>query len=180
MDEKYSFVYDPQKSAFDTGIWKELTAAVTSGATGLVFNNAEAVFIKDMVGGEYTFKVTIPAVPTAADERIFGVFSPAMEKGIYFEVDDNVFKAVAKDGSESEEQVIAFTASWATASVTFNIKWDSGTAVFSINGTKVATLSFIDSELDLATTPLSPYVLNTNADNLLVKYLMVRGVRNLS
>lgn len=62
----FNFNYDPQRQAYDTGLWKTLTGTPAISGTKLRFSSAKAIQYGDCLRGDYKFNVTIPAAPTAA------------------------------------------------------------------------------------------------------------------
>lgn len=62
----FNFNYDPQRQGYDTGLWKTITGTPAMSGTKLRFTSAKAVQYADCLRGDYKFKVTIPAAPTAS------------------------------------------------------------------------------------------------------------------
>lgn len=62
----FNFNYDPQRQSYDTGLWKTITGTPAMSGTKLRFTSAKAVQYADCLRGDYKFRVTIPAAPTAA------------------------------------------------------------------------------------------------------------------
>lgn len=62
----FNFNYDPQRQGYDTGLWKTITGTPAISGTKLRFTSAKAVQYADCLRGDYKFKVTVPAAPTAA------------------------------------------------------------------------------------------------------------------
>jgi hypothetical protein len=62
----FNFNYDPQRQAYDTGLWKSLVSAPTISGTKMRVTSAKAIQYGDCLRGDYKFRVTIPAAPTAA------------------------------------------------------------------------------------------------------------------
>ena len=62
----FNFNYDPQRQAYDTGLWKTLTGTPAMSGAKLRFTSAKAIQYGDCLRGDYKFRVTIPAAPTAA------------------------------------------------------------------------------------------------------------------
>jgi len=172
MDNRTSFLYDPIVQGYTSGtLWKDLTGTVTVSSNELLFNADEAIMLVDVVRGSYFLKVTLPVGPTAGDDRQFGLLSSATGRGIYFDMTDDVFSAVATDGTETVTEVITYDTNWTAASILFNVVWEAGSAKFYADGVKVAETSFIDGPVILGSHPLSVYANNANADAMTIAYV---------
>lgn len=62
----FNFNYDPQRQAYDTGLWKTLTGTPAISGTKLRFTSAKAIQYGDCLRGNYKFLVNVPATPAAA------------------------------------------------------------------------------------------------------------------
>lgn len=62
----FNFNYDPQRQGYDLGLWKTLTGTPTISGTKLKFTSAKAIQYADCLRGDFKFRATIPATPTAA------------------------------------------------------------------------------------------------------------------
>lgn len=146
----------------------------------LVFNQAEAIQYADVVQGNFLFTAVIPSVPTDGDLRKFGLYSANQQVGIYFQVEDETFRAVVWDESigEGDYKDITFNTSWAGAPVDYQIIWEAGIAKFLIDGVTVAQIAFDDGGMSFATQPLSLYVRNDNADDLFIGVIEAKNVIN--
>jgi hypothetical protein len=148
-------------------------------STVLNFNSAEAIQYADLVKGDIRFKILIPTAPKAGDSRKFGFYNVNKDSGIYFEVTGVTFRAVIRDGEKEESTVSAVTFSddWAGRLIVYRIVWGAGMADFYVEDVKVATLPFVD--YDLTTTPLSLYINNGEADDMLLSYVECRDIQLL-
>lgn len=181
-----NFVYNPTVSGFDTDIWDALTGTPTESAGVLTFNAAEAITIANFNKGEFTFMASVPTVPTAADERAFGLYNVSLDAGAYFAVEDDVFMAVVKKGDIEIEEELYFDPAWASAEQKFAIRWESGLVRFFINETCVSTIStvhFDETELltvDISGEMLGVYVRNENSDDLSFTFFGGKGIQSIA
>lgn len=148
--------------------------------TFLIFNAAEAVQYADIGKGDLRMDVVIPTAPTANDNRKWGFFAPSKGSGLYFQITGTTFQAVAIDGPTGADTTVSITfeTEWVGTEQVYRIVWEAGLAHFYVAGTKKATIAFEDDNLDLASIPLSVYVYNANADNMLVGYVEALGVQS--
>lgn len=147
-------------------------------ATYLNFNSAEGIQDSSIVKGDLRMNLLVPTAPKAGDSRKFGFYSASKASGIYFEVSGTTFRAVARDGEkeESSTETITFSTDWVGQFTVYRIVWGAGMAHFYVGETKMATVSFVD--LDLTSVPLSIYINNGEADDLLVSYIECRDIQN--
>jgi hypothetical protein len=150
--------------------------------TYLTFNTATAIQYADFTTGTINMNVVVPVNPVAGQDKKWGVYSHAKQAGLYFEITGTTLRAVAtatEDGQTtvSDTETITWNTDWEGVEVLFKIKWEAGMAKFFINKTKVATIAFSDTDgLVLANTPMSLYIHNGNADDLLIGYIEATGV----
>lgn len=147
-------------------------------ATYLIFNAASAIQYGDVLKGDFRIKAVIPTIPAAGHARKFGLFSAHSGSGLYFEVTGTTFQAVIKDGNANQTATapITFETVWAGEPLEFKIRWEANLVHFYIDGTRKATLS-MTSAIDLASTPLSIYISNSNADVMLVGNIEAQGLQ---
>lgn len=150
--------------------------------TFIAFNAASAVQYADVIKGDFRMQVAVPTLPTATQARKFGLFAVDRDSGLYFEVTGTTFRAVARDATSvdgSTTSTITFEPSWAGTPIEYRILWEAGLAHFYVDGTRKATIAFPASNI-LTSIPLSLYVSNSVADNLLVGYIDSLGVQSFT
>lgn len=148
-------------------------------ATYLVFNNAEAIQYADLLKGDLRMNVVIPNSPSTSDVRRWGFYSLSKQSGAYFEITGTMFQAKVYDGANGTSNTVAITwdADWEGEDIIYRIKWSAGRAVFYMDGVQKADIALEDEGVVLANSPLSVYVQNATADNMLVGNIDVVNVQ---
>ena len=182
-EDYYRFVYDPTLYGFNTAYWRGLNGAVSVDASHRLSLNAVTIVSKHQYfRGNFVMNLTIPAVPTAGDERIFGLALPAMstKNAAYFEITGTTFQAVVKDsfnGTVTTSDAITWQAAWTNTAIEYRILWVGNKVTFYVNGIRVYELADRNLVPQLTTIPV--YIANNNADAMLLKYLAISDVHKV-
>src|ERR1035437_58743 len=167
-NDKINFYYDPIRQGYDTALWKTLSGVPAIIGSDLVFNTASAIGYADILKGNLTINMTIPAVPTAGDVRRFGFAQLALGAYVVFDITGNVFTAQTIDGKgNSASVVIPWRAAWTATPLTFDILWTGFSAEFRLNNERLAFIN----DTSVSSDPLSVYINNANADSTAFHYM---------
>lgn len=170
----YNFYYDPYRQGYDSTIWRTLWGAPEVVNNQLVLNTATAIHFADILRGEYTFNVNIPAAPSAGHSRSFGLYHPGRGAYIFFDVSGTTFSIKTSDGTISTSTTITWQSDWTATNIKYVIRWEPGTAKFFINGSRVATIT----DNSVPNSPLSLYASNNTWDSLLLNYIDCTGLQS--
>lgn len=182
-----SFYYDPIRQGYDTNLWKTISGAPAASGDGrLSVDNAagiagSCIHYVDFVKGDISFNVNVPTAPAEGVTRMFGVSAPNTSLFIRFSV-GSTFQCQVSDGTNTSSSTVAWNSDWTGANVTYGIRWESGSAKFFINGTRVATISdTITLGVETITVPSGPLslYLYDNADtSMTVGDIFVKGTQS--
>lgn len=170
----FNFTYDPQRQGYDTGLWKTLSGLPTVSASDLLFNADSAIQYADCLRGCFNFKITLAATPATGDDKTFGLIN--LNKGVkaVFKIVDDKLNCVTTDeDGNTTTTIIPWVASWSAAAALYQIKWSGQGVGFFINEVQVA------SHLkNVPNSVMSPYIVNTDSDNMLVSYVEGYGIES--
>lgn len=180
-NQYFNFYYDPVRQGYDTDTWTTLSGVPVVAANKLSLTNAGILHFADILRGDVSFKINI-AAPTAGDDRKIGLIEYNQGAFLYFKIADDVLTAESSDGTTIKSTVIDWNTDWTGTDTVFRIKWEAGMATFFIGDQFKVTLNDASS-LDIPTTvipggPLSLYVHNAGAGDLLISYIEVLGVQS--
>lgn len=150
--------------------------------TYLTFSSATAIQYADFTTGSVAINAVVPLTPVAGQAKKWGIYSHAKQAGLYFEITGATFRAVATSTADGQNAAtgtsnITWNSAWVGVEVIYRIHWEAGMAQFYIDGVRVATIPFEDTDnLVLANTPMAFYIHNGNADNLLIGYIEALNV----
>ncbi len=166
--------YDPARDV-EADFWIATTGAIAASGTDLTVNADTLVSLETFNAGVLKVEANIPADPTGGDDRKIG-FS-GLNTGAYawFFVEGAALKCQVADGDGG---TATETVTWSDGTIndysgvvtTYEIRWEAGSVRFLINGVQRAQLS-----VGVPRTPMSVYVHNANADNMVVKQVTVDG-----
>jgi len=174
----FNFSYDPARSGYDTDQWKATTGTPAASGNYLRLNEAGVIHLKDLLRGEFTFGVIVPADPTSGDSRQIGLTQIGKDVYAYFDITDTVFSAKTSDGTNSKSVTLDWDSDWSTATTDFTIRWEAGLVMFFINGTCVATISNNGDTTYVPNDVMSLYIANAGSDNMDVAYVEAKGVQS--
>ena len=155
-----------------TGLTDVSVTSAVSGGTGTDISGAGATAFMDAETGRGT-------VTSGSDKRI-GLISLAKDVKALFLIYGNTLRCITKDedGVTKSAINIAWKTAW-TTSMSLSIKWYGTGVSFYVNEEQVASFNS-----DVPNSSMSPYIYNTDADNLLVSYTegvnVDTYIRNLS
>lgn len=182
-DIRTSFYYDPIRQGYDTNSWRTLQGApaVVSGriqvdqATGV---GGEAIHYADILKGDISFNVNVPIAPIAnGDARYFGVSAPNTSAYIRFAIASGTLTCQTSDGiTTTTSASIAWDTNWTAANIVYKIRWEPGTAKFSINGTQVYSVT----DASVPAGPLALYLSDNSASSMSVGDMNVRGTQSFT
>jgi hypothetical protein len=177
MSELKNFVYDGAVMGYNTSKWwKALAGTPTASTVYISVNAAEMAMYPSFLAGEVDMFVNVPTAPASGDDKRFGVKSPATGVAAYFDITDDVFKAVVTDGVATPlTATLAFDASWDGSVVKYSVRVEPGAVRFFIKGVHVATIDI--STLNFTGVPLSPFVDNNDADAVLLAAVIGTGIQ---
>lgn len=170
-----SFLLDPNRQAYSSSEWANITGTMSSGSGLYTWNATTSVHYTDVLFGDFTMKMTVPAVPTAGDARQWGLKGIGFGDYTVFDVTGDVFTAKVSVGGVETSSTLAFSSAWATVVTMFRIHWEPGMVRFFINDSNVATIS-----TGIPNRPMAFYVSNGNADALTSSGLAARDVKQAS
>ena len=175
-----SYVLDPQVYGLDGSIWKTVSGTPTVTSSKYRLNAAEIITYSQFRFGEIEFNVTVPAAPTASDNRRFGLSGKALgNRGlIAFEIGTaGELRARVRDkfGNSLFNELIPWQSAWTNTATLFRIGWTRNSVVFTVtltDGTTPWTTTYIAGVNPLS-LPMGIDVLNGNSDNMDVTSVMV-------
>lgn len=172
-NERTNLYYDPKRDGYDTTIWKTVSWIPTLSSDMIRLNNSSIIWYDSIQSGDLVMALTIPAVPTAWDSRLFGFSQLTNGEFIGFNITDDVFKAQIIDsaGVSTLSSAIIWNAAWTAAVVNFRIKMVGFSATFYINDVQVANISSPSG----IKYPLSMSISNSNSDNLDISSIQLKG-----
>lgn len=183
-----AYVIDPQRDGYDTNVFKTVTGTPAVTSNVLRFNVAETIMKLDHLWGRFVFNLKIPVKPTSGDIREFGLkqlnFGNAGK--IAFNITDTAFtsKTYSNDGSQNTSKPITWDdTNWSAKAIEFIIDWYPDRAAFYVNGLLKTQHRLKDNYAGvvevLPRLPVSPFIKNSNADNVDMAYLIGQHVRAL-
>lgn len=177
-DQNYFFVYDPILFGYSTAYWKDISGAATVSSNKIRLNATTIGSKEQYVRPEITFRLTVPTAPTTSDDRKFGLVSPAQgltKNAAFFKIAGTAFTAqVVNAAGTATSTTITWNAAWTNTAADYKISWLHRSVAFYINGLKVAEV-LIGDETTLLPDPVavSAYLLNANADNMDLTYMLI-------
>ena len=179
--QNVGFAYDPTISGYDTNFWKTISGSPAVSSNKIRLNAAEIATHSFYEGGVYRFNVTVPAAPTSGDSRAWGLKTPAFgnRSRIEFNISGAVFTVVFydKDGTAASSKTITWDAAWTNAAAVYEIRVAEQTIEWWINNVRVHQYAFnIAPNRKRMTEPAAIHVVNSNADNMDITYIVVRDV----
>jgi len=183
-----NITYDPQVDGYSSGVfWTTVTGTPAISSTFLRFNAASAYTLsRHTLFMDMEFSLTVPTAPTLGDARKWGMFMPALGNrgACYFEISGTTFRVRAYDNNGTTllvDQTVAWDAAWTATATRYRIAKTERGAQFFINDTLVSGQSMPSTDpLKVVNIPLAVGISNSNADNMDLSYLMLRGISNLT
>lgn len=171
-NQKISFYFDPQRQGYDAAMWSTLAGnPQVNGLHRLEISAATAVGTADLVSGEVTFDLVIPAAPVAGITREWGVYQPNSLASVKFRCVDDAFTAYTSDNDGgSASTALTFDPLWVNTATRFTVKFSPGYAAFYVNGQRLA----VHNAEGCPNAPMPLYISNTNGDPLQIKTIQVR------
>jgi hypothetical protein len=168
-----SYVIDPQVYGLDPSIWKTVSGTPSVASNKYRLNAAEMLTYSQYRFGEFEFNMTVPAAPTAADNRVIGLVSKSFgNRGrIIFNFDTTgVLLAQVYDryGNSLFSETIPWNAAWTNTPALYRIGWSGNAIVFTVSlptGASLYTTTYQAGGNPLR-LPMTVDVANANADNL--------------
>lgn len=183
-----NLTYDPSIDGYSAGVFFSTGSGTPAVSGGLLRLNAASVYTvsRYTTSLDMEFKLTVPAIPTSGDSRKWGMFLPATgNKGAcYFEISGATFRVRMYDNNGTTliiDQTIAWDAAWTATAVRYRIAKTARSAQFFINDVLYSGQVMVESDPPAnVNIPVAIAVVNGNADNMDMTYLMIRGVSNLT
>lgn len=168
-----SYVIDPQVYGLDPSIWKTVSGTPSVASNKYRLNAAEMLTYSQYRFGEFEFNMTVPAAPTAADNRVIGLISKSFgNRGrIIFNFDTTgVLLAQVYDryGNSLFSETIPWNSAWTNTPALYRIGWSGNAIVFTVSlptGASLYTTTYQAGGNPLR-LPMTVDVANANADNL--------------
>lgn len=160
-----SYTYDSYLKQLDGSFWGTITGtpAYSSGQHAIDLDAASMASFIQPVYGKFLSKISIPAVPTSGDSRIFGFFNPNGTEKITFDITGTAVTAKYNDGKGNSGSIAISAALITAATHEFEIRWNPGSIGWFIDGDGIAAV-----ELATMDMPMSLYFLNGNSDHVYV------------
>jgi hypothetical protein len=177
MDNYQSFYYDPQRQGYEDTLWKTIAGVPAVVANNIVLNAATILGYDDLYQCRGVFSLTIPAAPTAGDDRAFGFAQLNAGLFVDFKIVGAVFSANCINGTLSSTAVIPWNTDWDATPTKFSIRWHGYDAIFYVNDIEMARLN--SGNAGMVTEPMSLYIKNANADDLLMHYVEALDIRQI-
>lgn len=176
-----SWQYDPLRYGYSSGdVLKTVSGSPSVSSNKLRLNAAEVVSMQGFRLANFSFTLNIPAVPTLADVRSWGIKTTGANSVSVakFDIADTVFSAKVYDrvGTIIGTKTINWSSDWTATDTIFSIRISERNVFFVINETIVARFEEtveIKQTVQLTIAPLCLDVKNTNADNVDISLLSV-------
>ena len=184
VDEYGCLFYDPQIYGINDDFFQKISGSITvvggkirikySGASSGILSTTTMVMM-----GNSALTMTIPAVPTSGDNRVFGYYSRSFgnRNAAYFYISGTSFytRTYSEDSDSAESNTIPWDASWTNASTKFEIIWRIDKVEFYVGGRRVSTH---DTRFPKQVM-LPTYFSNGNTDNMSLDRWVVTGARKI-
>lgn len=157
--------YVPSRDGFDANRWTTIGGSPSLGTQTLTLTQSTIDEKSSISRGYVRFKFAIPTVPTSGDYRRFGLKDGTGESYALFVIDGEDFtaKVCDSDGNVTSTD-LSFDSSWVGVNMTFEIVAFGSQISFRIEGSTVAQFG----GLQCPNQPMSIYVENSNADNMVL------------
>lgn len=168
-----AFFLDPIIRGYDTSFWKTISGSPSISSNNIRLNSATIASYPQFMDGQFSFQLTIPAVPTVADARKWGLLAPAAPTigAKYFEITDTTFRAVSYDDAGNQTvQNLTWSSTYTATATTYKIIVKPDFVLYLINGVQVARIA----TSGLLSLPI--YLINGNADNVDMAYMFNRNI----
>jgi len=174
-NDRINYYYDPSRQGYDTGLWKTMSGVPAVVGSNIQLASASILGYADILKGNLTFSLLIPLAPTAGDVRFWGFYQPNLDAYIGFDITDDVFSMQTSNGNGATTTVtFDWQPTWTNTEHEFQIQWTAAGAAFFVDGVKVGTIN----DDSVPTVPLSTYIQNDNADNMLFTYMEAEDIQN--
>lgn len=176
-NQYFNFYYSPIRQGFDSSTWSTLFGNPVVSSNRLVLQDAAIIHWGDILRGDATFSVNIPA-PAVGLSKKFGFFEPNKNAYAYFSIAGGVLYATCSDGSSTTSVAITWQASWTSADTEFRVKWEAGTVKFYIGTIGTAIEQAVINDVSVSGDPMSIYVSDEGSDTVLLNYITVKGIQS--
>lgn len=137
-NDRLNFYYDPIRQGYDSTLLKTITGTPTISGGAIRMNTAKFIGYADILKEDLTLNVKIPAAPTAADSRQWGLQQINIGAKAVFNITDTVFSCICVYNGVTTTIVVPWLAAWTNTAVSYTIKWNAFSADFLINGVRPA------------------------------------------
>ena len=168
-----NFSYNPQRDGFSTSFWRDLYGSVSLVGGKLDFNKAAIIHYGDILRGDITFSLNIPA-PLMGVDTTFGLIFYSKGAHAYFSIVDNTIVAETSDGTNTTSVAINWQSAWTSTDTEFRIKWESGMVSFYIAGNLEACIN----DSSISGDPMSLYVAADGVNSTILNYINARNVQS--
>jgi hypothetical protein len=184
VQDAYTYLYDPALFGYDTDFFATVSGTPSATAsiirlTGVGAVAAECATKAQYLMGSVTMSLVIPAVPTAADDRRWGLYSGALllTNAAFFTIVGDKFYArtyyAAGTKEETEITWVTGASPWEGVITKFRISWERANEIkFFVNDIEKA--KHYVSLPDKLTLPLN--FRNLNADNMDIDHIIFKGI----
>ena len=174
MSNQYiNFSYNPARDGFSTSTWRELYGTVSLVGGKLDFNKAAIIHFGDILRGDITYSLNIPA-PLNGVDTTFGLILYSKGSHAYFSITDQTLVAETSDGTNITSVVIPWQTAWTGTDTEFRIKWEAGTVNFYIAGNLEASIN----DVSVSGDPMSLYIAADGVNSTILNYINVKTVQS--
>lgn len=181
LDKRDGYLYDPVVKQFDTTFWKQVGGTTTISSNKMRFNAASAASYLQHIFADIEFVVNVPANPTAGDSRQWGFKNPSEStRGyIYFDITDTTFSLKIEDefGNTYSLPLTWSNGSYTGNDIAFRFRWEKDAINVFVNNALVTVVP--QSTIVPPVGPIAAYINNGNADNMDVKYMLVKRAASI-
>ncbi len=174
MSNQYiNFSYNPARDGFSTSTWRDLYGTVSLVGGKLDFNKAAIIHYGDILRGDITFSLNIPAPLTGVDTT-FGLNFINRGAHAYFSIVDKTLIAETSDGTNITSVVINWQSAWTGTDTEFRIKWEAGMVSFYVKGNLEACIN----DISVSGDPMSIYIAADGVNSTILNYIDAVSVQS--
>ena len=153
--------YVPQRDGLSDSRWQTVGGTPVLSPDRVTLSASTVSEKSDIAKGNLKLRISIPAVPTSGDDRVFGLKNQADGSSAVFQISGTAFTAEVSDHKgNTESTTLAFDSAWIGVETEFEIVYSPSFVRFRVAGTPVA-------EFGSTGTPnqsMSVYIENGNVD----------------
>lgn len=169
---------------YNENFFKTTTGTPAASGGKLRLTSAGVASYSNFTYGDYTFALNIPTTPSAGEAKTIGLRNPASNRGaLYFEITGATFQAVSlDDNGVSETTAITWNSrsqTWENVVTLFRMVWTPQYVDFFVTpASAIAAMEprYVRHATRVGTIPQSLRVLNSDADNVDIDYILAHKV----